>query len=147
MDAYNKLIKDTNDLVSGEKGFEIKETGEEGVRQIKALVGLDSFITNVNLPNTGQMPDLPLGVVVETNALFQADTVTPVMAGRLPLPVQGLISRHVYNQETIVEAGLKNDLELAFAAFINDPLVTVSLQKAKMLFSEMLNNTRTYLGR
>ncbi|MBO5644714.1 MAG: hypothetical protein J6S90_05655, partial [Lentisphaeria bacterium] len=30
------------------------------------------------------MENLPLGSVVETNAVFSADSVIPVMAGRLP---------------------------------------------------------------
>jgi len=147
IEAYHKLLEDTKDFVSGEKEFEIKETGEEGVRQIKALVGLDSFVTNVNLPNTGQMPDMPLGAIVETNALFQADCVRPVVAGKLPQSVNGLVVRHIYNQETIVTAGLKKDYELAFTAFINDPLVTISLSDAELLYIEMLNNTRAYLWR
>jgi alpha-galactosidase len=145
IEAYHKLLEDTKQLVSGEKKFDIKETGEEGVRQIKALVGLDSFITNVNIPNMGQIPDIPLGAIVETNALFQADSVTPVMAGKLPSTVNGLVTRHVYNQETLVTSGLLNDYELAFAAFVNDPLVNLSLSDGKELYDEMLDNTKAYL--
>ncbi len=147
MDSYQKQLADTKSYVLGEREFKIAETGEEGVRQIKALAGLGSFITNVNLPNTGQMPDMPLGVIVETNALFQADSVTPVHAGKLPVPVQSLVMRHIYNQETLVEAAIKKDCELAFTAFINDPLVTLSLSDADRLYKEMLQNTSKYLWR
>ena len=48
-------------LVSGEEAVAIKGTGEEGVNQIRALLGLCDLVTNVNLPNKGQIPNLPLG--------------------------------------------------------------------------------------
>lgn len=140
-----KRLDKTHKLLSGEIQFELKETGEDGVRQMKALVGLDTLVTNVNLPNVGQMTGVPLGAVVETNAVFSAGTVHPVVAGRLPDPVLGLVSRHVYNQETTVEAGLTKKYDLAFSAFVNDPLVTVSLSDARKLFDEMLENTKACL--
>lgn len=42
-------------------------SGEEGVAQMKALIGLGSLGTNLNLPNKGQWSQAPLGTVVETN--------------------------------------------------------------------------------
>jgi alpha-galactosidase/6-phospho-beta-glucosidase family protein len=132
-------------LVSGEEKFELKETGEEGVHQIKALLGLEDLVTNVNIPNYGQMPGIPLGAVVETNALFRRDSITPLMAGKLPDEVQGLVLRQIENQEAILKAALNKDKKLAFAAFVNDPLVNISLAEAKELFEEMLQNTKKYL--
>lgn len=132
-------------LVSGEEEFELKETGEDGVNQIKALLGLGDLITNVNVPNVGQMKDVPLGVVVETNALFRKDSVSPIVAGRLPHEVHSLVMRHVENQEAILKAAINKDRKLAFAAFVNDPLVDISLADAKKLFKEMLQNTKKYL--
>lgn len=132
-------------LVSGEEKFELKETGEDGVNQIKALLGLGDLVTNVNIPNVGQMKDVPLGAVVETNALFRRDSVSPIMAGRLPNEVHSLVIRHVENQETILKAALNKDKELAFAAFVNDPNVNISLDDARKLFEEMLQNTKKYL--
>ena len=132
-------------LINGEEEVKISETGEEGVKQIKALLGLEDLVTNVNIPNQGQMKNIPLGAVIETNALFRRDSITPVMAGELPSEVNGLVLRHVTNQETILKAALTKDKDLAFATFVNDPLVTISLEEAKVLFEEMLRNTKKYL--
>jgi alpha-galactosidase len=132
-------------LVSGEEEFKLNETGEEGVNQIKALLGLGDIVTNVNIPNLGQMKGIPLGAIVETNALFGRDSITPVMAGQLPEDVQALVVRHVMNQEAVLKAALKKDKKGAFAAFVNDPLVTISLEEADKLFDEMLKNTKSYL--
>jgi alpha-galactosidase len=130
---------------SGEEKIKLGVTGEDGVNQIRALLGLHTMVTNVNLPNMGQIPNLPLGAVVETNAVFDADGIKPVMAGPIPNEIYGLISRIVSSQEVVVEAALKRDVELAFTAFINDPLVTVGFEDARKLYFEMLENTKEYL--
>ena len=145
MDELEKRLARSKRLVNDEEPFELKASGEEGVRQIKALLGLGDLITNVNLPNRGQAPDLPEGAVVETNAVFSKDSVRPVLAGTLPVPVRNLVMRQVFNQETVVEAGFERDKELAFQAFVNDPLVNIDLKDAKALFDEMLENTKAYL--
>ncbi|MGN1062669.1 MAG: alpha-glucosidase/alpha-galactosidase, partial [Candidatus Scatosoma sp.] len=138
-------LEKTKKLVSGEEKFELEETGEEGVHQICALMGLDSFVTNVNVPNYGQIPNLPRGAVVETNAFFGSDTVRPVFAGEMDERVLALVLRHVVNQETVVKAGLAGDYEYAFSAFLNDPNMPLSLKDARSLYNEMLENTKQYL--
>jgi galacturan 1,4-alpha-galacturonidase len=132
-------------LVSGEEKLDLKKSEEEGVIQIKALLGLGDLVTNVNLPNFGQMKGLPLGCVVETNAIFSRGSITPLFAGRLPDDVNSLVMRHVNIQETTLKAALSFDKELAFRAFANDPLMTASIDDARKLFNEMLENTREYL--
>mgnify|MGYP003303251352 CR=1 FL=1 len=132
-------------LLAGEREIKINNTGEEGVNQIRALLGLHTLVTNVNLPNYGQIPNLPLGAVVETNAVFQDDTVTPVFAGNIPMPIYGQITRALTTQEMVVEAAMERNLEKAFAAFRNDPLVSISDADARKLFNEMVENTKAYL--
>ena len=138
-------LQKSEDMRSGKMKIELKETGEDGVNQIRALLGLSDMITNVNLPNRGQIPNLPMDAVVETNANFRDDSVVPVTAGELPKEIYALISRIVAAQELVVEAALNRDLELAFTAFVNDPLVTVSIEDARALFDEMIENTKEYL--
>lgn len=134
-------------LVSGEETYVFKETGEDGVRQMKALLGLGDLITNVNIPNYGQIPNLPLGSIVETNAVFRNDRVEPIMAGNVPDSVYGMITNHISNQNAITKAALTNDRKLMFTAFINDPLVNLSYEDARTLFDEMVNNTSQYINK
>ena len=132
--------------ISGEEKIELTETGEDGVNQIRSLLGLCEMVTNVNVPNRGQIPNLPREAVVETNAVFRDNSLTPVFAGDIPMGIYGMIARIVSAQETVVEAGLNRDLSLAYNAFINDPLVTITEENAKKLFYEMVENTKAYLG-
>ena len=135
----------TQRLASGEDKFTLKDTGEESVRQIKALLGLGEFITNVNIPNVGQMENMPKNAVVETNAYFSGNSIRPIYAGGLPIDVQALVARVCHNQETIVEAALNEDYEMAFKAFVNDANVNLPFDKARELYDRMLYNTKDYL--
>lgn len=130
---------------SGKTPFTFKNSGEEGVLQMRALLGLGDLITNVNLPNVGQIPNLPLGAVVETNASFTCNSLKPVSAGNIPASILPMIAGISANQELTAEAALRRDRELAFCAFVSDPLMTASLDDAKRMFREMFDNTSAYL--
>lgn len=140
-----ELARKSMKLISGEETFNLKPSGEEGVKQIKALLGLRDLVTNTNLPNQGQLKGIPDNSIVETNAVLRKDYIRPVLSGSLPHELNNLTIRSVYNQETIIKAVLNKDKKLAFTAFINDPLVGISLGKAKNLFEEMLEATKKYL--
>jgi alpha-galactosidase/6-phospho-beta-glucosidase family protein len=145
MENRNKLFEQGERLARGEEEFTIKPTGEEGIDMIKALLGLGDLVTNVNLPNRGQMGGIPEGSVVETNAIFGRDSVKPIVSGQLPTEVHNLVQRHVWNQETTLQAALHRDKEKAFRAFVNDPLVNIPPEQARELFNRMLENTKAYL--
>lgn len=144
-DLVDRLQKSEN-YRTKKTEVKLENTGEDGVNQIRAILGLADMVTNVNLPNVGQISNLPLGAVVETNAVFRSNSVVPVSAGELPVSLYGLISRIVAAQEMVVDAALNRDLELAFKAFVNDPLVTINPNDARKLFDEMVENTKSYLG-
>jgi alpha-galactosidase len=140
-------LEKSRKLISGEEEIVLKPSGEEGVVQMRALLGLcEPLVTNVNIPNYGQIPNLPLGAVVETNAVFSGMGVTPVMAGAVPAPILPLISRISAEQEMINLGVANRDVDLVFNAFASDPLVTCSREDAAVLFRKMVLNTKKYLG-
>ena len=112
---------------------------------IRALLGLRELITNVNIPNRGQIPNLPMDAVVETNAVFRDNSVMPVQAGNIPDPIFGLISRICAEQELVNEGVAERNLTKIFNAFVADPLVTCSYDDARKMFKEMCENTKEYL--
>lgn len=141
-----KRLEKSHNMLCGKEKFEFKKTGEEGVNQMRAILGLGELITNVNMPNKGQIPNLPIGAVVETNACFRSDSVEPVFAGEVPGNIFPLIMRNVSEQLEVVHGALNNDLNSVFNAFANNSLVTVGLNDAKELFNLMLENTKKYLS-
>ena len=142
-----KRLEKSEKLRSGETVFQISKTGEEGVRQIRGILGLSPMITNVNLPNVGQIPNLPLGSVVETNAVFESDHVTPVFAGGVPESIYPLIVTANKENDEIVDACLAGSLDACYKAFsANHMLINLSDGEKKELFDRMVENTRGYLG-
>ena len=144
-DLQERLRRSEN-LVSGKEKPDMKPSGEEGHLLLKALLGLGDTVSNVNIPNRGQIPNLPMGAVVETNALFGKNRIDPVFAGKLPDNLLPLVARHVYNQENTLTAALRCDRKLGLTTFLNDPqLANVSPRDGQRLFDDMLENQRAYL--
>lgn len=132
----------THDLISGKTPLELKSSGEEGVGQIKALVGLGELMTNVNLKNQGQIANLPSDVVVETNAHFSRDEVRPLAAGSIPPGLEPLIHQHSANQELIVEAAISKNKDLAFQAVFNDPSNLLDIDTTWEMYTHLLQASR-----
>ncbi|WP_105616520.1 family 4 glycosyl hydrolase [Vallitalea okinawensis] len=138
--------QETNDIIAGKKELTISPSGEEGVQQIKSILGLKSFVSNVNLPNAGQIPWLPKGAVVETNAVFKSGSVKPVQTGNLPLNVQNLVLQHAINQEALIHAFFNQDKQGIMNIFANEPMVKrLSIEESTELFNIMIDNTKAYL--
>ena len=132
-------------LQNGEEDIVLSPSGEEGHLMMKALLGLGDMLTNVNLPNAGQIPNIKRGIVVETNAVISQNNVSPTLAGNIPDRVMPLISPHLINQDLIYQAALRCDRSLALIAMLNEPLVQISPCEAETMLNEMLENTRQYL--
>ncbi len=139
-------IKDTILMSEGKKEFEVIKSQEELVDLIAAILGFKEIISNVNLPNVGQVYGLPLGSVVETNAIFTNNLVKPVCQTKLPLNVLNLVNRNALNIETCYEGIKKRNLDIIFSSFINQPLCSnLTIEEGKKLFKEMCYNTKDYL--
>ena len=144
--SMQDLLEKSARLFSGEDQFELKPTGEEGVEMIKAFVGLSKLVSNVNLPNMGQIANLPLGTVVETNAVFADHAVTPIISGAMCGQAYAMTLPAALAQDDILAAIKQKKASLAFRAFAGDPLmIGVKLADAQTLYQTMLENTKAYL--
>ena len=134
-------------LYRGSEEFRLEPTGEEGILLVKALSGLTRVVSNVNIPNRFQIPDLPAAAVVETNAVFSRDSVRPVLAGSLPGELLPLVKVHTNGHELIYDAAIRCDFAPAFEAFMKDPLVSgrISMSDGRTLLKDMIRNTLRYL--
>jgi alpha-galactosidase len=143
-----KRLERSKKLVSGEEEMKLDASGEEGILLIKALCGLTRVVSNVNIPNTSkQITNLPSTAVVETNAVFERDSIRPVIAGTLPKEIHDLIAPHVENHEDILKASLNYDKDLVIRAFLNDPLIKdrCSKEEVALLVRDMIKATLAYL--
>jgi alpha-galactosidase/6-phospho-beta-glucosidase family protein len=144
IERWTMAPQKTHDLMEGVVPFVLERSGEEGINMIRALLGQGELVTNVNLENVGQISNVPLHAVVETNAYFSRGEVRPLSAGVLPAGIAPLINQHISNQELIIEAALTGNMDLAFQAFFNDPTNALPIDVAWDLFNRMLQGNRKY---
>ncbi len=114
-----------------------KASEEEGVAIIKALLGLGPLYTNVNVPNTGQIPWLPFGHIVETNAFITHNRITPAISSEGASSVKELISHVGFEQKLLLDSVFEENREGIFQAFLLDSLIRLSLSEARELFDIM----------
>lgn len=113
---------------------------------IEAVISGREKIRFMNVPNVGQISNLPRDVVVETLGAVNAMGAIPFAVGEMPRGILGLVHRHVINQEMIVDAALTQDRGLALQALLNDPLVK-DFDTAKRMLDEMLDANEQFLKR
>ncbi len=89
---------------------------------INAFVTGKPFIDVGNVPNVGQIANLPTGAVVETPVLVSPSGFQPITVGEMPEPTATWLERIVRVQDLTVEAGIEGDLDLALMALSLDPL-------------------------
>ena len=100
----------------------------------------------VNIPNTGQCPDLPLGPVVESMCVVDDAGVRGRDQAVVPPVVAELLRRHVATQELTVEAAVAGDRDLAVQAFTIDPLAgRGELRDVETMADELLAGTARWL--
>lgn len=134
-------------IADGEEKMEVRKSDEEVVELMKALLGLiPPVVSNANTVNVGQMPDLPLGSVVETNCVFSRNSLKPITAKRLPRNVNALVLRNAQNIENAYYGIKHRNVQEIFEAFLNQPLCAgLSLDCARELFNAMTEATKAYL--
>ncbi|MFK7943567.1 MAG: alpha-galactosidase [Paracoccaceae bacterium] len=135
-------IKRAEDMRSGKAPVEAKRSDEALTDQIAAVMGGGSFVSNVNLPNRGQLEGLPQGAIVETNAVFDNQGVRPLPAGRLPEALEAIVVDHASRQTALVAAVLAEDRAALFPLFRSDPLVRhLGGEDARRMYDEMVMAT------
>lgn len=139
-------IAESIELAEGTKPFIVGRSSEEAADLMKALMGFSTIVSNVNLPNQGQMPQMPLGSIVETNCVFSNDQLKPVVSKALPGAAANLVYQNCVNIDTAYEGIKERSLHKIFQSFVNQPLCSrLSLGEAEALFLEMCDHTRSYL--
>ena len=142
-----RQIAESIAMADGSMDVPLASSGEELVELLQAILGLKTVVSNVNMPNRGQMPGLPMGSIVETNCIFTNGLVKPVTAKPLPAGALALVQRNCANIDLTCEGIRERNLEKIFAAFMNQPLCSnLTVKQGRELFNAMCENTREYLA-
>ncbi len=109
--------------LSGEDSVPLKPSPEQVGPLIAALAGGRPGRVIVNIPNQGQVPNLPLGAVVECFAHVDREGAHPEAPGPLPAMPAAVCNWHLTIMEMTIEAAMRGDRGLALEALRMEPTV------------------------
>ena len=136
-----------NEMASGHQTIEhLLETDSEGaLEMIENIAGGGiHYHLAANLPNTGQIANLPLGATVETPVIVDGAGIHPVHVGALPDGIAELCRRETTVAQLGVDAAVEGNHEKALQCFLLDP-VTTDIDVAKKILDDYLMSYKEYL--
>jgi len=139
-----RIEEDVMKMLSGEKPIEMTMSQEAASSIISALANRREEIHIMNLPNRGQIANLPMDTVVETFGVVSVSGAHGIAVGKLPKGILNTVYPHVIKNELTVEAALTGDKQLALQAMLTDPLVR-NFENAEKMLDELLRANEKYL--
>jgi len=97
-----------------------------------------------NLPNVGQISNLPPGATVETPVIVNGAGIHPVHIGALPEPVAELCRRELLTAQLGVDAAVEGSYAKALQCLLLDPVIR-DLDSARLILDDYLKIYREHL--
>jgi alpha-galactosidase len=136
-----------NEMANGNATIEgLLDTDSEGaLEMIENIAGATThYHLAANLPNIGQIANLPIGATVETPVVVNGAGIQPVHMGAFPEPIAELLRREVTVAQLCVDAALTGDREKALQCLLLDPVIT-DIETARKILDDYLTSYREYL--
>jgi len=136
-----------NEMAAGNLTVEpLLETDSEGaLEMIESIAAAAThYHLAANLPNLGQIENLPRGAPVETPVIVDGAGVHPVHMGALPGPIAELCRREITVSQLCVDAAVEGSREKALQCLLLDPMVT-DIDTAQDILDDYLTTFRQQL--
>jgi alpha-galactosidase len=147
MEMFAKMMIES--VLKGEtdlKPFMDEISGEAANKIIRAVSSGEKYVGIMNLPNVGQIDNLPNDAVVETYGVVDSLGVHAITYGVVPVGVQNILEHHVRQQEMTIEAAMSGSREIALQVLLNDPLsCRLTIPQANQMLEELLEANKQYL--
>jgi alpha-galactosidase len=123
-------------------------SGEAANQIMRAMARGESYVGMMNLPNSGQVSNLPREAVVETYGVIDPVGAQALPIGHVPAGIQTVVEHHIRQQEMTVEAALTGSRELALQVLLSDPISSrLTVPQARQMLAEMLEANKVYLSK
>lgn len=136
-----------NEMANGDATIEgLLDTDSEGaLEMIENVAGAGThYHLAANLPNVGQVSNLPLGATVETPVQVNGAGIHPVHVGALPEPIAELLRREITVAQLCVDSAVEGSREKALQCLLLDPVIT-DIDTARKILDDYLTEYREYL--
>ncbi len=98
----------------------------------------------VNIPNLGQIPNIPKDAIIELPGLLNANGVIGLPIGAMPEGIAELLRREITISHLTVDAVVEGDFDLALQALLLDPVIR-DLDTARQILKDYLSAYKAYL--
>jgi alpha-galactosidase len=136
-----------NEMASGNLTVEsLLETDSEGALEMIENIAFagNHYHLAANLPNVGQIPNLPHGAIVETPVHVNGAGIHPVHVGALPEPIAELCRRELMVAQLGIDAAVEGSREKALQCLLLDPVVA-DMETAASILDDYLNTYKEHL--
>ncbi len=136
-----------NEMANGNATIEgLLNTDSEGALElIETIAGAGSHDhLAANLPNVGQIGNLPYGAIVETPVHVNGAGIHPIHVGALPESIAELCRREITVAQLCVDAAVEGNREKALQCLLLDPVIT-DIDVAKKILDRYLIEYKDYL--
>lgn len=136
-----------NEMANGSMTVEgLLESDSEGALEMieNIAFGGSHYHLAANLPNQGQISNLPFGATVETPVHVDGAGLHPIHVGALPEPAAELCRRELMVTQIGVDAAVEGNYEKALQCLLLDPVIT-DLQTARNILDDYLKSYRQHL--
>lgn len=106
---------------------EVRKSHEFAAEIMNAITTNTPYVIYGNLPNTGQIPQLPMGAAVETPCLIDANGVQPTVMENIPPQLTALMRSQINVQELTVRALVDENPDHIYHAAMMDPHTAAEL--------------------
>ena len=119
---------------------EVCKSHEFASELMNAIVTDTPYVLYGNLPNTGQIPQLPMGAAVETPCLADANGIQPTVVDNIPPQLTALMRTQINVQELTVRALVDENPEHIYHAAMMDPhtAAELDLRQIRSLVDDLL---------
>lgn len=145
-ETFADMEKDALDSRPLPAGYFEREEGDHELVMdiIESIRNSKERAFSANLPNKGQVPNLPLDAIIESPAVCKDGGLQALQQESLPAAIAGTLATRYQWVETIVEAALEGSREKFIQALVLDGYVE-SFDMAKSLADELLTEQAAHL--
>jgi alpha-galactosidase len=124
----------------------LKGADSEGaLEMIESIAGAGNhYHLAVNLPNIGQVTNLPMGAIIETPGLISALGARGFPIGEMPENIAVLLRQELTRVRLCVDAAATGDRQAALQCLLFDPVIT-DIETAKAVLDDYLVSYKQYL--
>ncbi len=134
-------------MANGEMPIDaLLETDSEGaLEMIENVSGAGNhYHLAANLPNVGQISNLPHNAIVETPVHVNGAGIHPVHVGALPEPIAELCRRELFTAQLGIDAAVEGSYQKALQCLLLDPVIT-DITTARRVLDDYLKTYKDHL--